>query len=94
MRKLAFVLAAAALLTTGPAGAFQPQRRPVAAVELIVTDSQGRAVDVATLPPRERQRVGSLRNAMQQWGNQQGERLSITIRCTYPPLRCEITISL
>ena len=72
--------------------AHERRRRP-ADVQLAVTDATGRSITPASLPPQERQRVASLQSSLQQWGNQQSQRVSVTIRCSYPPLRCEITIN-
>ena len=109
MKRLLLALASLGLGATGPAAAVQPEpgpattsatanaaqarRRQPADVQLTVTDATGRTVAAASLPPQERQRVTSLQSSLQQWGNQQAQRVSVTIRCSYPPLRCEITIS-
>jgi hypothetical protein len=79
--------------TSVSTNAAQARRRQPADVQLSVTDATGRTVAAASLPPQERQQVTSLQSSLQQWGNQQAQRVSVTIRCSYPPLRCEITIS-
>lgn len=100
MKNSLFALAAAGLALAGPApgqpaatnAAAMQWHRP-AEVRLTVTDQAGRVVAPASLPAQERRRVTSLQSSLQNWGNQQGQRVSVTINCTWPPLRCEITIS-
>jgi hypothetical protein len=71
----------------------QGQRGQRADVQTAVTDAAGRTVGMEALQPIDRQRLTSLQRSLQDWGNQQPQRVKVTIRCTYPPLRCEITIS-
>lgn len=93
MKKLMTALAGGLLAVAGAApGAGQPagspassahvQHHPRAEVRLTVTDQAGRTVASAAMPAAERQRVTSLQSSLQQWGNQQGQRVSVTIRCT------------
>lgn len=105
MKKLLIAITVSGLVLSGPAAiagqpgrgsapnAVQAQRRPAANVQLTVTDASGRTIAASELPPQERQRVASLRSTLQQWGNQQAQSVGVIIRCSYPPLRCEIIIS-
>ena len=79
--------------TTATATATQGPRHQRADVQLSVTDPAGRSIAATSMPPSERERVATLQSSLQQWGNQQSQRVSVTIHCTYPPLRCDITIT-
>lgn len=93
MKHLMLGAAAVIMVAGGPAAsANQAERRQNAVVEVSVTGADGRTLQMGDLSQADRQRVVSLRNSLQQWGNQQSQRVSITIRCSYPPLRCEITV--
>lgn len=75
------------------ATAAQAQRHQRADVQMTVTDAAGRTITPSSIPPQERRRMTSLQSSLQQWGDQQSQRVTVTIHCSYPPLRCEITIS-
>ena len=92
MKNLVMMGAAAFLAMSAPtASAAQSEKRQKAVVEVSIVDEAGKSIALADLPPVERQRVTSLRNNLQQWGNQQ-QRVRITVSCKYPPLSCTITI--
>lgn len=92
MRDLILLGAAACLAMSGPAATAQQPERQKASVELSIVDAGGKRVEVSALRPADQQRVRSLRRSLEQWGNQQSQRVKITIACSYPPLRCTITI--
>jgi TolA-binding protein len=92
MRNVVLGLAAVSLALGATGAAVGAPRAKTAEVALSIVDAEGRSLELGALPQAERQRVVSLRNNLQQWGNQQGERLVITIRCTRPPFRCEIEV--
>lgn len=93
MKKYAVGCAAVMLALNGASAvAALDQRGQKASVELSVVGADGRVVQLGALSQGDRERVASLRNSLQQWGNQQSQRLSITINCSYPPLRCSVDI--
>ncbi|HEY0026332.1 MAG TPA: hypothetical protein VGC35_00515 [Allosphingosinicella sp.] len=94
MRKLILGCAAGVLtLSAVTASVAQDKRRPNASVELTVTDAAGKRIELGSLPQADRQRVISLRNNIQQWGNQQSRPIRVTLSCKYPPLSCTLTVN-
>lgn len=93
MKKLVFVCAAALALSGLAASAAESKDRQNAKVELSLTNEEGRNIELNELPQIERQRVTTLRNSLQQWGNQQSQRVTIIIDCkSLRPLDCTVTI--
>ncbi|GGA53278.1 hypothetical protein [Sphingomonas psychrolutea] len=91
-----FVLGSAAVvlaLTGAAPGVAQTQKRQNASVELRVTDAAGKGVELRALPQEEQQRINSLRTSLQEWGNQQPQRVRITIECRFKPFGCTITVA-
>ena len=66
------------------------QQQARARVVVNVTDARGRAMSMAALPREEQARISSLTSSLQSSGGQQSR---VTINCSWPPLRCTITMS-
>lgn len=78
---------------TGIAGA--QASRGDDAVTVSITNRRGRSVGMRALPAADRARVERLRESASQLQRQQAgqaRRIRGAIRCTWPPLRCEIVI--
>lgn len=93
MNSLILGISAAFLALNGSvAGASQDRQRESGTVKVIVIDGDDKIFQLHALPRVERQRVLSLREALQRWSDGQEQRVNITIFCKYPPLSCTITI--
>jgi len=71
----------------------QAEPRQKATVAVSIVDDAGKSLEMSALPQIDQQRMTSLRNNMERWGNQQSQRVTISIRCTYSPLRCTLTVA-
>lgn len=93
MKKFVLGAAAALLAVSGLAASpAQAERRQNAMVSVSVVDSAGKSIELIALPEVDRQRVISLRNGIERWGNQQPQKVKVSIHCTHPPLRCTLTV--
>lgn len=64
-------------------------------VPVTITNRRGRVVGMRALPAADQGRIERLRDWAGQLRRQQAElaaRIRIGIRCTWPPLRCEVII--
>ena len=93
MKRFVFGTAAALVAVSGlAASAAQAERRQNATVAVSIVDGAGKSIELTALPQADQQRVISLRNSIERWGNQQSQRVKISFNCTYPPLRCTLTV--
>ncbi len=94
MKKLSLGCAAVVLAFSGTTAGVAQERKALASnVELSVMDDAGKRVELSALSPADRQRVVSLKNSLQQWGNEQSQRVSVTISCKFKPLSCTIIVA-
>lgn len=100
-RQLRFATFGLVLALTLVAGALaqEPSSRRAAAISPVgvpVTVVQNAtAVAVESLPPEVQAQIGRVRTAAQNLAGPSetgAQRLNVTVDCTYPPLRCTITI--
>jgi hypothetical protein len=89
---LALTLVAGALAqesSSRRAAAITPAGIPVTVIE------DGKAIAVESLPPESQAQIGRLRSAAQSLAGPSetgAQRFKVTVNCTYPPLKCTITI--
>lgn len=78
-----------------PGAPAQKAMPAASAVNMTVVDDKGQAVKVETLPKEVQDQIHRVRKAAESViaGGGTAERVKITIRCSYPPLSCTITIS-
>lgn len=73
-------------------------RAGTSAVEVKITDDKGQAMRAESLPKDVQMKVDRARKAAESMlvpvgGGATAERVSVTVSCSYPPLKCTITIS-
>lgn len=61
-------------------------------VQVTVVDARGRSVPLQRLNRTDRARLERLQGAMTEVVRQEAARIRITIRCSWPPLTCTITV--
>lgn len=95
-----FGLVLALTLVAGALAQEQSARRSAAMtpgmMPVTVTEN-GKAVPVESLPPEVQAQIGRVRSAAQNLAGPSdtgAQRFKVTVDCTYPPLRCTITIEL
>jgi hypothetical protein len=101
-RKLRFATFGLALALTLVAGALaqEPSSKraamPPARIPVTVVET-GKAIPAESLPPEVQAQIERVRTAAQSLADQSGDgaqRFKVSVNCTYPPLRCTITIEL
>lgn len=73
-------------------------RAGASAVEVKIVDDKGQAMRAESLPKDVQMKVDRARKAAESMlvpvgGGAAAERVSVTVSCSYPPLKCTITIS-
>jgi hypothetical protein len=69
---------------------------PAQRIPVKVTDANGKAVQVESLPPDSRAQVERVRSAaeslMGQPATAEKSKVKVTVNCSWPPLKCTITV--
>jgi hypothetical protein len=72
----------------------QPALPGARSVDVKLTDAKGQPVRIESLPPEAQAQVARVRKAAESMVGPAGtaERLKITVGCSWPPLKCTITV--
>ena len=101
MKRISFAVAMATFVLASTAGA-PAQTKPESEnarqasisaqkIPVKVTDASGKAIQVESLPPDSRAQVERVRSAAQSLAGQPAK-FKVTVNCSYPPLKCTITV--